>query len=286
MAAHPYVHRVNPGGNFCGHQPENPRIALTEPVKQGFGGIPGVLLEAMRRCVDYYTSPWKIPSLNLANGSSRQQRSERREACLSVLWAILKFTDLVTLKVGVPTPDGGFVNLTVGYLARQTGLPQRRVERALADLQRAGLVGVHARCEQRPDGSYKGLAAIKNVSKLLFAIFGLQFRLGFERKRAAKRLKKKQRQHAKASSTRTASARRNLTARAALDGAGSALRRQGGQYTGGNQERCNGTPSAEDVEKRRQAQLLAVEYKQANPTWTALQCREAAEKAIEARWRR
>lgn len=282
-----YVHRVNTGGNFCGHQPENPRVALIEPVKQGKGGLPGVLLEAMRRCLDYYTSPWKIPSLNLANGSRRQQRSERREACLSVLWAILKFTDLVTLKVGVPTPDGGFVNLTVGYLARQTGLPQRRVERALADLKRAGLVGVHARCEQRPDGSYKGLAAIKNVNKLLFAIFGLQFRLGFERKRAAKRLKKKQwRQRANASSTRTASARRNLTARAALDGAGAALRRRGGQYAGDHQKRGSVTPSAEDFEKRRQSQLLAVEFKQANPTWTARQCQEAAEKAIEARWRR
>ena len=286
LAGHPYVHRVNTGGNFCGHQPENPRIALTEPVKQGRGGIPGVLLEAMRRCVDYYTSPWKIPSLNLANGSSRQQRSERREACLSVLWAILKFTDLVTLKVGVPTPDGGFVNLTVGYLARQTGLPQRRVERALADLQRAGLVGVHARCEQRPDGSYKGLAAIKNLSKLFFAIFGLQFRLGFERKRAAKRLKKKQRQHAQASGTRTSAARRNLTARAALDKAGSTIQ-QLGMGNKKNQRRQEDERSrAMDEEQQRQLQELLYQFKVANPSWSADQCREAAEKAIEARWRR
>lgn len=284
MAARPYVHRVNAGGNFCGHQPENPRIALIEPLKQGKGGLPGVLIEAMRRCVDYYSSPWKIPSLNLANGSNRQQRSERREACLSTLWAILKFTDLVTLKVGVPTPEGGFMNLTVRYLARQTGLQQRRVERALADLQRAGLVGVHARCELRADGSYKGLAAIKNVSKLFFAIFGLQFRLGFERKRAAKRLKKKQREQARVSTTRTATARRNLTAKAALDRAGSTIQQLGSGKK--NQRRQDDERSrALDEEQQRQLNELMFQFKLAHPDWTAEQCREAAEKAIEARWR-
>ncbi|MBZ0331018.1 hypothetical protein KZO25_11900 [Halomonas sp. ANAO-440] len=233
--------------------------------------------------MDYYSSPWKIPSLNLANGSNRQQRSERREACLSTLWAILKFTDLVTLKVGVPTPEGGFMNLTVRYLARQTGLQQRRVERALADLQRAGLVGVHARCELRADGSYKGLAAIKNVSKLFFAIFGLQFRLGFERKRAAKRLKKKRGEQARISTTRTATARRNLTAKAALDRAGSTVQQLGlGKK---NQRRQNDERSrALNEEQQRQLNELMFQFKLAHPDWTAEQCREAAEKAIEARW--
>lgn len=276
-----YVHRVNTGGNFCGHQPDNPRIALTEPIKQGKGGIPGVLLEAMRRSVDYYVSPWKIPSLNLANGSDRQQRSERREACLSVLWAILKFTDLVTLKVGVPTPEGGFVNLTVSYLARQTGLQQRRVERALADIQTAGLVSVHPRCEKRPDGSYKGLAAIKAVSKLFFAIFGLQVRLGFEQKRAAKRLKKKQREHAKASGTRTSAARRNLTARAALEKAGSGIQKLNKNQPPKDDQR----ELALEEEQQRQLQELMYQAKLADPSRTPSECREIAEKAIAARWR-
>jgi len=277
--------RVNAGGNYCGHQPEDPRIGLTEPVRQGKGGIPGVLTKLMERLVRYYYHPWVIPSLNLANGSNRQQRSERREACLSTLWAILKYTDLVTLKVGVPTADGSFMSLTVRYLAKQTGLPQRRVERALGDLKTAGIVGVHPRCEMRPDGSYKGHAAIKTVSKLLFAAFGLGVRLGFERKRAAKRLQKKQRQQQKAPANKTASARRNLTARAALDSAGSALKGLGGKPKGVRREDRSGEITAEEIEKRRQAQLLAVEYKQANPTWTATECREAAEKAIQARWR-
>lgn len=281
MAGHPYVHRINVGGNFCGHQPSNPRVALTEPIKQGKGGIPGVLLEAMRRCMDYYVSPWKIPSLNLANGSDRQQRSERREACLSTMWAILKYTDLVTLKVGVPTSKGGFVNLTVRYLARHTGLQQRRVERALADLQRAGLVGVHPRCEKRPDGSYKGLAAIKAVNKLFFSIFGLQFRLGFERKRAAKRLEKKQRQQRAKAGNRTAAARRNLTARAALDKAGSSIQHLNKNTAPQDEQR----ELALEEERQRQLQEFMFQAKMANPSWTSAECREVAEKAIAARWR-
>ncbi|MBS8270873.1 replication protein RepA [Halomonas litopenaei] len=285
MTGRTYTHRVNTGGNFCGHRPENPRIALTEPVKQGKGGLPGVITEAMKRCVDYYNSPWKIPSLNLANGSTRQQRSERREACLSTLWAILKYTDLVTLKVGVPTPEGGFLNLTVKYLARWTGLKQRRVERALADLQAAGIVSVHPRCEKRSDGSYKGHAAIKAVNKLFFAIFGLQFRLGFERKRAAKRLKKKQQQHAKASGTKTSAARRNLTARAALDRAGSTIHKLGMGQKKSQPRQDDERSLAMDEELQRQLNELMFQYKMAHPDWTAQECREAAEKVIEARWR-
>lgn len=276
--------RVNAGGNYCGHHPENPRIGLMEPVRKGKGGLPGVLTTLMERVVRYYDSPWTIPSLNLANQSTRQQRSERREACLSALWAILKYTDLASLRVGVPTPDGGFVSLTVRYLAKQTGLEQRRMERAIGDLKAAGLVGIHPRCKQRPDGSYQGKAAIKTVPSLLFALFGLGQRLKFERARAAKRLKKKQRQQQQAPGNRTARARRSLTARAALDSAGSALKGLGSKARG-RKAPPNGVPSGDEIEQRRQAQLLAVEYKQANPTWTATECREAAEKAIEARWR-
>jgi len=87
----------------------------------------------------YYDNPRQIiPSLDLANGSERQQRSERREACLLLLMALLKYTDLASLRVGIPTQDG-FLSLTVDYIGKQTGMTLKRVERALADLKAAGL---------------------------------------------------------------------------------------------------------------------------------------------------
>jgi len=82
---------------------------------------------------------WSAPSLDLANGSNRQQRSERREACILMLTVLLKYTDLASLRIGIPTPDG-FLSLTIDFLAKQTGMALRRAERALADLKAAGLV--------------------------------------------------------------------------------------------------------------------------------------------------
>jgi len=78
-----YVPRANLGGNFCGHDPRNPRFTLTRPAKTGKGGIPPILTELAARLEHYYAHPRQlIPSLDLANGSARRQRSERREACV------------------------------------------------------------------------------------------------------------------------------------------------------------------------------------------------------------
>jgi len=166
-----YVPRANLGGNFCGHNPRNPRFTLTRPAKTGKGGIPPVLTLCAERLQDYYHRPRQvIPSLDLANDSARQQRSERREACVLLLTALLKYTDLASLRVGIPTPDG-FLNLTVDYLATQTGMARKRAERALADLKASGLVTLSQPRTQQPDGSWKGLAAIKAISRHLFAIF-------------------------------------------------------------------------------------------------------------------
>ena len=169
----PYAPRENLGGNFCGHDPQNPRLTLEKPAKTGKGGIPFVLTRLMARLKSYYDNPRQIiPSLNLANGSERQQRSERREACLLLLMALLKYTDLASLRVGIPTQDG-FLSLTVDYIGKQTGMAPKRVERALADLKAAGLVTIVQPRKRLPDGSWKGLAAVKAVSRHLFALFGL-----------------------------------------------------------------------------------------------------------------
>jgi len=136
----PYPPRANQGGNFCGHDPRNPRFTLTRPAKIGKGGIPPILTELAERLQDYYHRPRQlIPSLDLANGSNRQQRSERREACVLLLNALLKYTDLASLRVGIPTQNG-FLSLTVDYIAKQTGMTLKRVERALADLKTSSLV--------------------------------------------------------------------------------------------------------------------------------------------------
>ena len=100
IAKRSYIPRTNPGGNFCGHQPDAPRLELVRPTTAKTR--PGILRELQGRVRQYYSAPRYIPSLNAANGSKRQQRSERREACLLLLNAILEFTDLASLRCGVP----------------------------------------------------------------------------------------------------------------------------------------------------------------------------------------
>jgi len=189
-AKRPYVERVNHGGNFCGHQTDSPRLDLTRP--ESSKRRPGILIELQERIRRYYASPNVLPSLRNAHKSKqgRQQRSERREACLLLQAAILEHTDLVSLRCGVPTPSG-FISLTLPYLVKLTGLHPRRAERAMADLKTAKMITVSQPRQLKEDGTWRGLAAVKAVNKLLFTAFGLAKRLQHEQARAVERLAKK-----------------------------------------------------------------------------------------------
>lgn len=213
MKTRTYTPRVNEGGNFCGHSPDAPRLDLVKPTTAPGRSRPKILQTLEERIERYYRVPTCLPSLRAANRSKtdRQQRSERREACLVLLKAILEFTDLSSLRCGIPTSQG-FVSLTLPFLAGYTGLRPRRAERALADLKRSNILSVSQPRELK-DGQWKGLAAIKAVSKLLFSAFGLGSWLEHERARATARLAKKA---AKAGGTVAAWARNKLTIKSVL----------------------------------------------------------------------
>lgn len=148
---------------------------------------PRVLRELKIRLGRYLDTPqaW-LPALNSANGSRRQQRSERRVACVQLVRALIKFCDVSTLRIAVPA-QGGWVDFTLPYLAEQAGLPVRRAERALCDLVKARLVKSRPQCELQVDEDgprYRGLAAIRYVTPALFEQFGLGKWLRHERTRA------------------------------------------------------------------------------------------------------
>ncbi|MBE0437960.1 MAG: replication protein RepA, partial [Methylomicrobium sp.] len=177
-------------GNKCGHRPDCPRW-FEPPPKHTRPKIIEKIIGEIRR---YYAEPASsIPSLNLANGSDRQQRSERREACLSVLGCLLHYLDLATLRVGIPQTDSSFSGISMPFIAEKTGLTPKRAERAVSDLVKAGLVTVHPLCEKISDTVYKGYAAIRTISAKLFTIFGMGGRLRYERERASARQKKRSR---------------------------------------------------------------------------------------------
>lgn len=177
-------------GNNCGHRPDAPRWFDPPPQHTR----PKIITRIINEIRHYYRDPAvTIPSLNLANGSDRQQRSERREACLSVLGCLLHYLDLATLRVGIPQTDSSFQGISMPFIAEKSGLTLKRAERAVRDLIRADLITVHPLCEKISDTVYKGYAAIRTISSKLFAIFGMTGRLRYERERASVRLRKRTR---------------------------------------------------------------------------------------------
>lgn len=174
-------------GNRCGHRTDAPVLAIPCPFPERG---PLVLRRAQERLRKYYNAPANfIPMLNAVNGSERQQRSERREGCIRIFSAILQRTELTTMRVGTPRPEG-FDPLTMAKLAEMAGLSMSRATRATLDLKHAGLIRVYELCEQDDLGRYRGHPAIRWVNPNAFALFGLRDMLDHEREKAAKRLRK------------------------------------------------------------------------------------------------
>jgi hypothetical protein len=133
---------------------------------------------------------------------------------------------------------------------------QKRVERALSDLKAAGIVTVSQPRQKLPDGSYKGLAAIKTISKTLFGIFGLGVMLKKERDKASKRQAKKAKQWEEEKTTLTSRYRGALFL-------GSLISKLG-----------NNSSSKKDktFEYEKRLSSTAAKLKQENPSWNSDKC--------------
>lgn len=239
---------------------------IPHPPRTGRGGIPAILTTLAERLDRYFHAPaeW-LPGLNAANGSRRQQRSERRIACVQLLRASLKFCDLVSLRVGVPQADGSWLNLTLPYLAEQAGLDLRRAERALRDLQAAALVRVRPQCEriETAEGDrFKGLAAFKYLPVSLFDAFGLRARLVHERTRAHLRAQRKAAAAHKRERRDNQAA--DLLRRLAASRAGSAERVAAGQQATRQRDRT--------ADFERMLMLRAGHLKSQHPEWDRETC--------------
>jgi len=187
-------------GNNCGHSPNTPRW-FEPPEKHTRPHIIKSLIDGIK---GYYKEPVALlPSLNLSNGSDRQQRSERREACISVLGCLVHYLDLATLRIGIPQADQSFKGITMPFIAEKCSLTLRRTERAVADLVVAALITVYPLCEKLEDATYKGYAAIRTINKKIFTVFGLGGRLKYERDKAAARTRKKERKSLSSTKAKT-----------------------------------------------------------------------------------
>lgn len=234
---------------------------------------PKLLRELKVRLGRYLDTPqaW-LPRLNIANGSARQQRSERRVACVQLMRALVKFCDLVTLRVAVPGKDG-WIDFTLPYLAEQAGLSLRRAERALRDLIRARLIKSRPQCEVQESEQgvrYRGFAAIKYLTPALFEQFGLGKWLNHERTRAHLRVQRR----------RDAQRKRDRKG----DAAAAQLAEQLGDKLKEIQSRTKRRPQSADVDRQaeleRAIQLRMGELKMQYPDWDRDRCYRVARQQL------
>ena len=120
----------------------------------------------------------------------RKTRSERREACQIVIETIFHL-DLASLCVGTPTLENGFIDIDMRTIVRNSGMGQRRCERAIALLKEAGFMKVQQPRVVNDQGDYVGLRAIRVVTTLFFEFLNLGPMLQRERARASSRLQRK-----------------------------------------------------------------------------------------------
>lgn len=177
-----------PSGNRCGHDPYSPRLNAAVSIPRGKGGFPRILSLATERAKAWYFHPAKCPALH---GSGRQIRSERREACQIVLEVIFRHLDLASMCLGSPTPASGFIDIDMQTIVHDSGIGQRRCERAFALLKEAGFMRVKQPRRQNEEGAYFGCRAIRIVTEALFEALGLGPMLHRERARASDRLRRK-----------------------------------------------------------------------------------------------
>lgn len=186
-------------GNWCGHDPDAPRF-FTKP--EAHKDRPKVIAWAMDAWKRFYTSPASyFNQLRFNRKSTRQQRSESREAVASIAQVLLHYTELASLRVGVPHVTNGFRSLTIEFLAEKAGLGLKRALRAIELLKRAGYLKMTERFDVKDGASgeepkFIGLAAVKCLTLGFFKSCGINLQwLSAQRRLARKRINRRLNQH-------------------------------------------------------------------------------------------
>jgi DNA-binding Lrp family transcriptional regulator len=206
------------GGNRCGHVPGAPRFDRINLPEDANHARPVLIGQANAKLQAYYAASregrWDPLSqgerhyrleraIEAAGGPEtdegrtlvarlarwRQQRSERREAVTAVLMLLLAYTDIDTLNVAIPA-GGGWLGLSIAWIAERTGLSASRVKRALVTLNRAGLLtstGAGRRYDaRRRRWVGAGWGPVRRLSFDLIRRIGLEVAWNGERRRRRK----------------------------------------------------------------------------------------------------
>jgi len=210
-------------GNRCGHISDSPRLYL---IPDSYKLPPNVIQYAIAKLKDFYNAPERwLKKLSLARTSSRQERSEAREADCAVAGILLQYLDLSTMRFGIFQNNGNFTSFDMRFIAKKLGWRNdadeaedrealrrgeeprhrglKRVQRALERLNKAGYITTHTRCKvvrgEGGEAKHLGLAAVRCLSVQFFYDLGIRpEELKKKRDEAVKRLKARLKKEAEA----------------------------------------------------------------------------------------
>lgn len=179
---------------------------------------PNVIQIAIENLNRFYDNPSKwLQSVTNSRTQKSQERSEARDADVQVLGVILHYTELSSMRVGIPDfKTGDFISLDMRYMAKKIGWrtdeddkidaervknglnPKnkglKRFQRCIARLKRAGYITLQRRTKSKQIGhlkQFKELASVKTINPKLFTELGVSWlKLEKKRKEATNRLKK------------------------------------------------------------------------------------------------
>lgn len=183
----------------CNHDPARPRLRLVAVVADR---IPKLLVDALRWAEKIYTHPHLFPEITgqafAPDGDTpiRKRRTQRLEAIVLVLKALLRRCDLRTHRVGDQLDNGLCSGVPLAKLAEATGLELTRVVRAISDLEAAGYIASkqpvealqehRAACERsgrcdcppllddRGKQRHRGFPSVRVVTPLAFRRLGVE----------------------------------------------------------------------------------------------------------------
>lgn len=180
-------------GNWCGHNPDFPRFFQKPQQHKERPKIITWAIDCWRRFYGLPASYFK--EIRMQRCSLRQQRTESREALASISQVLLHYTELASLRVGIPHASEGFRSLTIAFLADRAGIGLKRAQRAIKLLVRAGYLKMIERFDVKDDKGkerFVGLAAVKSLTPSFFKACGINLQaLSAQRGLARKRLNKK-----------------------------------------------------------------------------------------------
>jgi len=154
-----------PSGNRCGHKRDAPRLKLAFQPRRRRPPF-------VRKLMSFAEKLWFRRGALLAR-LGVCARSERAEAIVLVVKALLLQWDIITSRVGMARGDGYLVGISVQVIAKWANINVGRAQLAICALMRAGFLQGSQHVEEVEPGRWVAMPKVRRIHWSLFFVLGI-----------------------------------------------------------------------------------------------------------------